>query len=214
MPANKLLLSPQLLRRLQIISTCIMLVPSAILLFFSYLAATSPDHTAAEAIVLAIIGLGLTPIIYGLWAVVRWVRRNQEPDADPTSIGARLGKTPYLALVPISIMLGILAIGRSVDKPAESRNAFHSATSNFFAQMRAGCIASADSSATQSGANPSAPDVRAHINDYCQCFTTEVEKQYTPEEFSRVAALDSAGMSKEGKLNRLMASCTDRVEHS
>jgi hypothetical protein len=111
-------------------------------------------------------------------------------------------------------MLGILSIGHVGDKPAESGNTFHSATSRFFARMRAGCIASADSGATQSGANPNAPDVRAHIINYCQCFTTEVEKQYTPEEFSRVAALDGAGMSKEGKLNRLVASCVERTAHS
>jgi hypothetical protein len=205
MSDTQILLSPKLLRRLQIISTVVVLFPSAGLLLAAYLSATRPEHSAAEAVTLAIAGIALPPLIYWLWSLIRWLRRGQEVGADPQSLAARLSKKPYLGFIPVAITLAILG----VLKGSPQRDDPSAVTD----KLRTGCIASADSDAVRSGANPKAFDVHKRIADYCGCFATQVTQQYAPNEFATAITLDSAGLSRERKLNRLMTTCSEAVDH-
>jgi hypothetical protein len=191
------------LRRMQLISTGVVLVPSAILLMFAYWSAISPRRSALEAIVLLILGIALTPLIYWLWEVVIWLKHGQAPDADPTSLSARIARKPYFAFIPVLIMVGLVwLLDRAGDRiePGEQQR-------NIFVDMRASCESEAAKSLKQNGTDPNGAKAKAMIGKYCSCYVLEVQMQYTPAEFEKISTLGSASLEKDKKFQGLMEKC-------
>ena len=191
------------LRRMQLISTGLMVIPSAILLMFAYLSAISPRHSPLEAVVLLILGIALTPLIYLLWTVVIWLKRGQAPDADPTSLAARIAKKPYVAIVPVMIMLGLVFFLNGLNSGLEQGEV----KPDVFVGMRTSCEAASADAAKRNGADPTDASVKAMIGKYCSCYVLEVQTQYTPAEMERISTLGNAGLAKETKLQSLLAKC-------
>jgi len=188
---------------MQLISTGIVVIPSAILLLFAYMSATSPRHSPVEAVVLALLGIGLTPLIYLLWGVVIWLKRGQSADADPGSLAARVAKKPYVAVVPVVIILALAfflnGLSEGLDRSA--------AKMDVFAEMRTSCEDAATHSAKQNGADPTAANIKAMIGKYCSCYVLGVQTQYTPAELEKISTLDHASLAKQTKLQNLVAKC-------
>jgi hypothetical protein len=189
-------------RRLQLISTGLMVPVSLGLLVFGYLAATTPEHSATEAVVLFALAVAIPPLIYGLWSLIRWIDRGRQPSADPSSLAARIGRKRYVGFVPIVIMLGVLKLSTSVGMGSSQ-----SEPEAAFARMRRSCVQSASSSLKQHGADPTAAKVKAKIDKYCSCVVVQVQVQYTPAELERVSSLGRGAPEKDEKLGRLLESC-------
>lgn len=195
-------------RRLQLITTGITIIPSVILLIFAYMSATRPNHTSAEAIVLLLLAIGFPPLVYGLGSLTIWLKRGQAPDADATSLAARIARKPYLAVVPVLLMLGIVwfldgfneGLKRGEDSP------------DVFTAMRSSCVSEATKSAQQSGANSDASAVKAKVDRYCTCIVLQVQEQYSPAEFEKVTARDPAGLANDKKFAGLIDKCASEAQ--
>jgi hypothetical protein len=186
--------------RLRLILTGVVIIPSVILLMFAYLSATSPGHSAREAIVLLCLAIALPPLVYGLGTAAIWLKRGQAPDADPTTLSARIGKKPYIAFVPIVIMLGLIWLLNDLSVGLKHEDEIPDG----FAKMRESCVSESLKSAKQNGADPNAKDVRAMVSNYCSCIVLKVQIEYTPAEFAK---LDSAGVAQDKKFNSLLERC-------
>jgi hypothetical protein len=148
--------------RLRLTLTGVVIIPSVILLMFAYMSATSPGHSAREAIVLLCLAMALPPLVYGLGTAVIWLRRGQAPDADRTTFSARIGKKPYIAFVPVGIMLGLIWLLNGVGVGLRHEDEIPDG----FAKMRESCVSAALRSAKQNGADPNAKAVRAMASNY------------------------------------------------
>jgi hypothetical protein len=188
-------------RRLQLISTAVVLFPSAVLLYFGYLSATTPGHSTAEAAVLIALGVALPPLIFGMWAAIIWAKRGQQPGADPSSPAARYGK--YLPYVAIGLMVGLISLGRGFS-PSSSRG---DEKKDVFVSMRASCVSEASNAAKKQGVDPNASETKARIDKYCTCYVLQMQRQYSPEEFAALSKLDGAGLAKDKKLAALLDTC-------
>jgi hypothetical protein len=188
-------------RRMQLISTVVVLFPSAVLLYFGYLSATTPGHSTTEAIVLFVLGAALPPLIYSAWAGVLWAKRGQLPGADPSSPAARYGK--YLPYLAVGVMVALISLGRGFT-PAPARS---DEKGDGFVKMRASCVAEAGNGARRQGVDPDAAETKARIEKYCTCYVLQVQLQYTPEEFAQLSKLDRAALAKEKKLGALLETC-------
>jgi|GEM_PF-5641785 len=195
-------------RRMQRISTVVMLFPCAGLLYASYLAATRPNHPTSEAIVLFILGVGLTPGIYYLYEVVIWLKRGQQPDADPTSLAARLGKKAWLPLVPVAVLVGLASATSGFNKGfSHAREPDDLRDSNqMLANMRKGCVSSATETLKRRGGDVNAPPLKAKIDAYCGCFADEMRAQYSLAELVKFDDT-RADLTKETKVRTLIEKC-------
>jgi hypothetical protein len=194
-------------RRMQLISTAVMLFPSAVLLMFGYLSATRPRHSAAEAVVLFVLAVALPPLVYGGWALVIWLKRGQQPGADPSSLAARLGKKPYLGFIPVGLMLALLALLSRVNPGSSSTEA----KEDVFVNMRTSCVSGAVSAAKRGGLDPGKPAAKARIDSYCSCFVLEMQTQYTSAELAKFAEGGGAGMAKDKKFLALIDKCQEQA---
>jgi hypothetical protein len=192
-------------RRMQLISTVVVLFPSAVLVYFGYLSATTPGHSTTEAVVLVVLGVALPPLIYSAWAGIIWAKRGQLPGADPSSPAARYGK--YLPYVAVGVMVLLLSLGRGFHpSPARSTE-----KGDVFVAMRASCVSEATNAARKQGVDPGAAEMQARIEKYCTCYVLQVQLQYTPEEFAQLSKLDRAGLAKEKKLAALLETCDQQA---
>jgi hypothetical protein len=195
------------LRRMQLISTGVVLIPSAILLMFAYWSAISPRRSALEAIILLILGIALTPLIYWLWDVVIWLKHGQAPDADPTALSARIAKKPYFAFVPVLIMLGLVSVlnsaGNRLERGEEKRD--------IFVDLGASCESESAKAIKENGTDPNDAKVKALIGRYCSCYVLEVQMQYAPAEFEKISTSGGAGVAKDKKFQGLMEKCDKQV---
>ncbi|MGZ6058447.1 MAG: hypothetical protein ACXWLP_03230 [Myxococcaceae bacterium] len=191
------------LRLLQRITTGVLLFPSAALLIFAYLSATRPNHTAAEAAVLLVLGLALLPLNWIAWNWVVRIRMARQPGADPTTPAARLSRSPYLAIVPVLLGLGLLRLANGVNARVRDDGALES--------MRRACVESAVKTATVSAINPSSAEVKARIDRYCGCVVTGVKTQYSAAELAQLDGLSAGELEGERRFNRLLETCASSV---
>jgi hypothetical protein len=167
----------KLLRRLQIILTILVLLPSAGLLMFAYFSATTPGHSTAETLLLAIAGVALAPANYALWGFIRQMRRAQEPGADPRALATRLGRYKYLGVIPAA--LSILIVQVVTAHPAHD-------TYNAADNIRSSCITGTASALKERGTDPTAASVKASLTGYCGCIVANIERSFTPAEVERI----------------------------
>jgi len=193
-------------RRLQFISTAVMLFPSTVLFYFGYLSATRPTHTALEAVVLFILAIALPSLVYFLWAAVIWLKRGQQPGADPSSLAARLGKKPYMAFIPVGVMLALLAALGSLNTGSGKR-ADKDSTEGFFESMRDSCLSSAASALKRDGVDTASAAAKARMEAYCSCVVLQLQMQYTPTELARFSVRGSDEMTKDKKFFALLEQC-------
>jgi hypothetical protein len=192
-------------RRMQLISTLVMLLPSAGLLALGYSFWTSARHSRGEAVVLFVLGVALPPLIYFAWTGILWMKRGALPDADPTSLSARVAKKPVLVL----LVVGGVAFGF-----VSFLNGFANAVSGGgdpaagFARMRSSCVSSAASSVRQKGADPSASPLKEKLDRYCGCVVDEIRAEYTTAE--QAEAVLTQGL-KDPKMRQLIARCQQQA---
>jgi hypothetical protein len=192
-------------RRMQLISTAVVLFPSAVLLCFGYLSATTEGHSRTEAVVVLAMAVVFPPLIYGLWSAIIWAKRGRLPGADPSSAAARYGR--YLPYVAVGLMVGLISFGRGFN-PASSRS---DEENDVFVTMRASCVSGASNAARKHGADPGAAETKARIEKYCTCYLNEVQSQYTPEGYVKLSMLDSASLAKDKKHAALLQTCDRRT---
>jgi hypothetical protein len=195
------------LRRLPLIAAGVMLIPSVILLMFAYLSATTAGHSTTEAVILLLLALALPPSFYGLASVVVWLKRGQAPDADPGSLAARVAKKPYVAFIPVLIMLGLLWLLNGLNDGMKRGDEKH----DVFAAMRDTCVTDARKSMQQNGADPNSAKVKAMVDKYCTCIVIQTQVQYTPAEFEKMDALGPAGLANDKKFMGLIDQCSKQA---
>jgi hypothetical protein len=195
-------------RRLQLFFTALVLVPGAILLYFAYLSATTPSHSAAEAVILLLLGIALPPLIYWLWALIIWLKLGQEPGADPSSLAARIARKPYLAFIPVIIMLALIwllnGFGNGI-KDVERKP-------DVFVAMRQSCDEEATRALRQKGADPTTPALKALVDRYCSCVVIEAQLRYAPAEIEQMDKLDNAHLANDRKFAALIDKCNKDAE--
>jgi hypothetical protein len=147
-------------RRMQLISTAVMLFPSAVLLLFGYLSATSPRHSALEAVILFVLAVALPPLVSGGWALVISLKRAQQPGADPSSLAARLGKKPYLGFHPRRVD----ARSAGGSQPFQPKPRSERREGGFLRDMRTSCLSGATSAVKREGLDPSTSAAKARID--------------------------------------------------
>ena len=199
-------------RRAQVISTVVVLFPCAGLLYASYLSATRPNHSRGEAIFLFILGVGLAPAIYFAYEGILWLKRGQQPDADPTSLAARLGKKAWLPLVPVAVLVGLASATsgfnqgfRHAREPDDLRD-----SNRMLANMRKGCVSSATETLKRRGGDVNAPPLKAKIDAYCGCFAEGMRAQYSLAELVKFDESE-ADLAKETKVRTLIERCQQQA---
>ncbi len=195
-------------RRMQFLSTLLMLLPSAALLALAYSCWTSGGrHSRAEAVVYFILGVALPPFIYFAWAAVIWVKRGALPGADPTSLAARVAKKPML----LPLVLGCVAVGL-----VSFLNGFSNTVTgrddnkeNGYARMTSSCVSGMANGVKQHGGNPSASPLKEKLEKYCGCFVGKMRTEYT---LDQVENLLDQGLMKDPKARQFGSQCQQQAE--
>ena len=199
-----------LLRRIALI---VSLTISAVLLFAAYTGASSPGISAGIVAGLVVLGVLLTPVMYGLFSFVIWVQRGQQPDADPNSLAYKLAKSRFAwigGFVPIAVMFliifGLPAFIDGFDQGYEKNRADRMSQT-----IGDACLASAAQAIKAKGGNPTAPDMQARVNRYCSCVVTELQLTYRSPELERISTLDERGIAGDKQLVALFETCGRRA---
>jgi hypothetical protein len=195
-------------RRSQLISTVVMLFPSAALLALAYSCWTSGrQRSRAEAVVYFLLGVALPPLIYFAWTAIIWMKRGALPGADPSSLAARVAKKPLLVL---SVMGG-LAIGlvSFLNGFADTVTERDDNKQNGYARMRASCVSGMSAALKQKGVDPNASPMKEKVDKYCGCVVVRLRTEYTLDEVEKL--LEQGLVMKEPKARELNAKCLQQV---
>jgi hypothetical protein len=99
-------------------------------------------------------------------------------------------------------MFVLLGLGREMDLTPIDQDV-RSALSR---SMNQSCVASARNELARIGGNPDSAEIKAKAAAYCDCVTVALQREYTPDEFIRLAG-DPVRLGKEEKIGRIVDRC-------
>jgi hypothetical protein len=188
-------------RRIRLIVTIFFTIMAAGLMFLAY--ALLGRFPGVTVVTLAMIAVLLPVGFYLLATVVGW-QRSEGSDARPNALVGWIIRNRIAPVLPILFMFLLLGLGRGMDLTPIDREARNSA--DLSRSMHASCVDGARKEIARAGSDPDSVDMKAKALAYCSCVTVTLQREYTADEFVRLAS-DPGGLDKDEKVNRIIDSC-------
>jgi hypothetical protein len=188
-------------RRLRLVLTAIFALIATGLLVLAYaLIGRFPGSTVTTLATVAVV----LPIgMYALATVGGW-QRSLASGASPTGVTGWIIRHRLTPILPLVFLFFLLGLVRAMDLTPIDREA-HTAA-GLSRSINESCVASARSGIAKSGGDPDSAAMQAKAVSYCGCVTVALQREYTPEEFVRLAG-DPGRLDKEERMNRIIDSC-------
>ena len=188
-------------RRLRLAFTVIFTVIGVALLVLAW--ALIGRFPGSTVIILAMIAVILPIAIYGLMSVTGW-QRSMASGVQPTGLVGWIIRRNLTPILPIMFLFFLLGLGREMDLTPLDRDA--RSDDALSASMTQSCVASARKAITANGGDPDSPAMQRRASTYCNCVTVGLQREYTPDEFIRLAR-GPAQLDKEERVRGITDSC-------
>jgi hypothetical protein len=187
-------------RRLRLVFTAVFVLIGIGLLLLSYaLIGRFPSSTVG---VLAMIAVILPVAMYGLLTVTGW-QRSMASGATPPRVSGWIIRHSLAPVLPIMFMFFLLGLGREMDlTPLDGQ----SSATTIARSMYEACVGGARKEIAQNGGSPDSPATQSRANAYCNCVTSALQREYTADEFVRLASAPGR-LDKDERISRIINSC-------
>jgi hypothetical protein len=186
-------------RRVRVILTVTFTIIAAGMLVLAY--ALIGRFPGVTVVTLAMIAVVLPIGFYLLATVVGW-QRSAASGARPNALVGWIIRNNVAPFLPIMFLFLLLGLGREMNMTPIDQDA----RSSLSRSMNESCVASARSELTRTGGNPDSAEMKAKAASYCDCVTVSLQREYTPDEFIRLAG-DPGRLDKEEKIRRIIDRC-------
>ena len=188
-------------RRLRLVLTAIFALIAAGLLVLAYgLIGRFPGPTVAT---LAMIAVVLPIGIYALATVGGW-QSSLASGARPTGLTGWIIRHKLTPILPLMFLFFLFGLVRAMDLTPIDRVAPTAA--GLSQSINQSCVASARSGIAKNGGDPDSAAMKAKALSYCGCVTVALQREYTPDEFVRLAG-DPGRLDKDERMNRIIETC-------
>jgi hypothetical protein len=188
-------------RRVRLIITGTFTIIAAGMLVLAYaIIGRFPGVTVAT---LGLIALLLPVGFYLLATVVGW-QRSIASGAMPNALVGWIIRNNMAPVLPIMFMFLLLGLGNEMNLAPIDRSANSDAAVS--RSIRDACVAGARQEILKTGGDPNAVALGARVTAYCDCMTAAVQREYTPDEFVRLAS-DSGDLDKDTRMTRIIDRC-------
>jgi hypothetical protein len=188
-------------RRIRLILTVFFTIMAAGLVFLAY--ALLGRFAGVTVVTLAMIAVLLPVGFYLLATVVGW-QRSEGSGVQPNAVVGWIIRNKIAPVLPILFMFLLLGLGRGMNLTPIDREARNSA--DLSRSMHASCVAGARQEIARSGGDPDSAAMKVTADAYCSCVTVTLQREYTADEFVRLASTPG-GLDKDEKVNRIIDGC-------
>ncbi len=179
-----------------VVTVAFALIGAALLLLAWSLIGRFPGSTV---VILAMIAAILPPALYGLATVTGW-QRSMASGAAPPRLSRWIISHNLAPVLPLVFMFFLLGLGREMDLTPLDRHA------DLPRSFQESCIAGARQEIVRRGGDPDDAALNAKAVAYCGCLIKQVQRDYTPEEFVRLAS-NPRELDTEKRMSRIIDRC-------